>query len=222
MIWRCEDWCKFVQVSGFSHNCCRFMHVSLFAGFTIESDNLTHLPGNGGQLGGNVGRTFQHLVTAFFYRRSFLQKHLCSFVNLQTKWNYASPLLWSQPPRQQDQSAREEFLKQSSPRYVHTKCLKISNNQYLKMTFRADWGSKRMLSWKASSAWRCPTVLTIRSFQTILTKIPQKLLFKQSNVDLYPVRNPCSECRFVHTNLETGRLHHLPQGGTLQGKRSGG
>ena len=46
------------------------------------------------------------------------------------------------------------------------------------MTFRADWGSKRMLSWKANSAWRCPTVLTIRSFRTILTKNPQKMTLK--------------------------------------------
>ena len=90
------------------------------------------------------------------------------------------------------------------------------NQSTFKMTFRADWGSKRMLSWKASSAWRCPTVLTIRSFQTILTKNSSKMTrFKLSNVDLYPVRNPCSECCFVHSNFETGRLHHLSQGGTV-------
>ena len=49
-----------------------------------------------------------------------------------------------------------------------------------KKTLRADCGSKRMLSWKASSAWRWPTVLTIRSWWIECQKT-QKIKNKKAN-----------------------------------------
>ena len=39
---------------------------------------------------------------------------------------------------------------------------------------------------------------------------------KQDNPDLYPIRNPCAQCSFIHTNLKIRRLHHLSQGGSVK------
>ena len=107
-------------------------------------------------------------------------------------------------------------------RCLHHSCIaqQIGNNQCSRMTWSADWGSKRMLSWNASSAWRCPTVLTISSFKRFVAQNPHKKRpQKQDNPDLYPIRNPCAQCSFIHTNLKSRRLHHLSQGGSVK-KRS--
>ena len=51
----------------------------------------------------------------------------------------------------------------------------------------------------------------------LLQKIhTQKRPQKQDNPDLYPIRNPCAQCSFIHTNLKIRRLHHLSQGGSVK------
>ena len=84
------------------------------------------------------------------------------------------PFLCSLPPRPQGQPAKNCFIKLTIGPQV-PQSLSIT-----KKTLRADCGSKRILSWKASSAWRWPTVLTIRSWW-IEGQKTQKIKNKKAN-----------------------------------------